>query len=156
MDLERLRRINETIAVIPPSLRSRSGMDWRPVDTLVVTPSKSFAHAMARHAHHLPPAIRMLLRALGAMREGGTNVLSYLLTEGRYCDSLMRQGFRDAIARRIDICRFLDLNGPVPAKRRSITRLARPATAGAALAIGNPALPEGSSPYFASTPLRPL
>ena len=42
------------------------------------------------------------------MREGGTNVLSYLLTEGRYCDSLMRQGFRDAIARRIDICRFLD------------------------------------------------
>ncbi len=148
MDLERLRRINETIALVPPSLRSCSRMNWRPVDALVVTPSKSFAHATARHAHHLPPAIRVLLRALGAMREGGTNVLSYLLTEGRYCDSLMRQGFRDAIARRNDLCRFLDLDVPAPATRRmrrSITRLARPATAGAALAIGYPAIPEGSS-----------
>ena len=145
MDLERLRRINETVALIPASLRSRSGMNWRPVDALVVTPSKSFAHATARHAHHLPPAIRVLLRALGAMREDRTNVLSYLLTEGRYCSSLMRQGFRDAIARRIDICRFLDLEVPVPWRRRSITRLARTATAGAP-AVGGPALPEGSSP----------
>jgi NTE family protein len=145
MDLERLRRINETVALIPASLRSRSGMNWRPVDALVVTPSKSFAHATARHAHHLPPAIRVLLRALGAMREDRTNVLSYLLTEGRYCSSLMRQGFRDAIARRIDICRFLDLDVPVPWRRRSITRLVRTATAGAP-AVGGPALPEGSSP----------
>ncbi|MGC1388031.1 MAG: hypothetical protein WA807_08510 [Steroidobacteraceae bacterium] len=145
MDLERLRRINETVALIPPSLRTRNGMKWRPVDALVVTPSKSFAHATARHARELPPAIRMLLRALGAMREDRTNVLSYLLTEGRYCSSLMRQGFRDAIARRIDICRFLDLDVAVPARRRSTTRLARPATGGA-LAVGNPALPEGSSP----------
>jgi len=126
MDLERLRRINATIAVIPPSLRARNGMNWRPVDALIVTPSKSFAPATTRHAHHLPPAIRVLLRALGAMREGGTNVLSYLLTEGRYCDSLMRQGFRDAIARRIDLCSFLDLGVQVPVRRRSITCLARP------------------------------
>ena len=148
MDLERLRRINETVALIPPSLRARNGMNWRPVDALVVTPSKSFVHATAKHAHHLPPAIRVLLRALGAMREDRTNVLSYLLTEGCYCSSLMRQGFRDAIARRIEICRFLHLDVPVTARRRSITRLARPATAGA-LALDYPALPalpEGSSP----------
>ncbi|HLN50378.1 MAG TPA: hypothetical protein VN812_05050 [Candidatus Acidoferrales bacterium] len=144
MDLERLRRINETVALIPPSLRARNGMNWRPVDALVVTPSKSFVHATARHAQHLPPAIRVLLRAIGAMREGRSDVLSYLLTEGCYCSCLMRQGFRDAIARRIEICRFLDLDVPVTARRRSITRFARPATAGA-LALGYPALPEGSS-----------
>ncbi len=145
MDLERLRRINETVALIPPSLRARNGMNWRPVEALVVTPSKSFAHVAARHADQLPPAIRVLLRTLGVMREDRMNVLSCLLTEGQYCSSLMRQGFRDAIARRNDICKFLDLDVPVPARRRSITRLARPATAGA-LAVGYPALPEGSSP----------
>ncbi len=143
MDLERLQRINETVALIPASLRARSGMDWRAVDALVITPRKSFAHATARHAHRLPPAIRLLLRALGAMGEGRTNVLSYLLTEGRYCSSLMREGFRDAIARRTDICQFLDLEVPERARRRSIARCA---TAAAASTVGYRALPEGSSP----------
>jgi NTE family protein len=132
MDLERLRRVNETLALIPASVRARNGMNWRPVDALVVTPSKSFGPATARHAHQLPPAIRVLLRALGAMREGRTTVLSYLLTEGCYCGALMRQGFRDASARRDDIRRFLDLDLPGPARRGSNAALARPMTAAVA------------------------
>lgn len=129
MDLERLRSINQTIAGIPPALRANNGMNWRPVDALVITPTKSLGDATARHAHRLPPAIRMLLRALGAMGKGRTNVLSYLLTEGCYCGSLMRLGFRDAIARSADIRRFLDVHpqrqGPLcPAV--PVARLRRP------------------------------
>ncbi|MGA2779896.1 MAG: patatin-like phospholipase family protein [Steroidobacteraceae bacterium] len=135
IDLERLRRINETVALMPASLRAHNAMHWRAVDALVMTPSKSFADATAKHAHRLPPAIRMLLRALGAMGEGRMSVLSYLLTEGRFCSSLMCQGFRDAIARRADISSFLNLDVPASARRKSIAPVARPATAGAALAV---------------------
>jgi NTE family protein len=123
VDLERLRRINATVENMPEWLRKRSQIDWRPVEALIVTPSRSFADATARHAHLLPPAIRVLLRTLGAMREGGTNVLSYLLTDGRYCRSLMRQGYRDAIARRHEISAFLGQRERKPVSKNLIRRL---------------------------------
>jgi NTE family protein len=123
MDLERLRRVNATVQTIPRWLRTRSGIDWRPVEALVVTPTRSFADATAKHAHLLPPAIRVLLRALGAMRDGSTNVLSYLLTDGRYCRSLMRRGYRDAMARRSEISTFLGQDARKPA-RKNVSRTA--------------------------------
>jgi NTE family protein len=130
MDLERLRRVNETVALIPAWCRTRNGPRWRTVDALVVQPSKSFADATARHAHHLPPAIRVLLRAIGAMREGQTNVLSYLLTEGHYCRSLMRQGYRDALARRREICSFVG-EEPTPHRQPMLRRIRRAAAVSA-------------------------
>src|ERR1700676_3776246 len=39
MDLERLRRVNETVAQIPSWCRTRNGPGWRTVDALVVQPS---------------------------------------------------------------------------------------------------------------------
>ncbi len=129
MDLERLRRVNATVQTIPRWLRTRSGIDWRPVEALVVTPSRSFADATAKHAHLLPPAIRVLLRALGAMRDGSTNVLSYLLTDGRYCRSLMRRGYRDAMARRSEISTFLGQNARKPVRKNVSRTMVRPVNA---------------------------
>ncbi len=122
MDLERLRRVNATVETIPRWLRVRSRIDWRPVEALVVTPTRSFADATAKHAHLLPPAIRVLLRALGAMREGSTNVLSYLLTDGRYCRSLMRRGYQDAMARRAELSAFLGQDGRKPVRKTAPER----------------------------------
>jgi NTE family protein len=130
MDLERLRRVNATVETIPRWLRVRSRIDWRPVEALVVTPTRSFADATAKHAHLLPPAIRVLLRALGAMREGSTSVLSYLLTDGRYCRSLMRRGYQDAMARRTELSAFLGQEGRKPVRKTAPKRL--PAEADAA------------------------
>lgn len=123
MDLERLRRVNATVENIPRWLRHRSRMDWRQVDALVMTPSRSFADTTVKHAHLLPPAIRMLLRALGAMREGSTNVLSYLLTDGRYCRSLMRRGYRDTMARKAEITAFLGQDVRKPASKKLLRKL---------------------------------
>ncbi len=123
MDLERLRRVNATVETLPRWLRVRSGIDWRPVEALVVTPTQSFADATAKHAHLLPPAIRVLLRALGAMREGSTNVLSYLLMDGRYCRSLMHRGYQDAMARRAELSAFLGQDARRPVRRSVSKRL---------------------------------
>jgi len=140
VDLERLRRINAMVETIPQWLRSRSGMDWRSVEALVVTPSRSFADATARHAHLLPPAIRVLLRALGAMREGGTNVLSYLLTDGRYCRNLMHQGYRDAMVRRSEISVFLGQSVRKPV-RQNLARSLQPESRAATAPVILPAMP---------------
>jgi NTE family protein len=144
VDLERLRRVNETVENIPRWLRARSRIDWRTVEALVVTPSRSFADATARHAHLLPPAIRVLLRALGAMREGSTNVLSYLLTDGRYCRGLMRRGYRDAMARRSEISAFLGQGARKPAEQ-NLSRRLRPESDAPRAPVAVPALPAASA-----------
>jgi hypothetical protein len=58
----------------------------------------------------------VLLRAMGALREGRTGVSSYLLTEQWYCRSLIRRGFRDALAQRVEIAEFLEQ--PLEQRRR--------------------------------------
>jgi len=106
-DLKCLRRVNEAVALIPAEVRAQCGVTLRPVEALVFTPNQSLDETAAAHAHRLPPALRLLLRALGVLRDGRTNVLSYLLAEGWYCKALMRRGFRDAMTRRGEICTFL-------------------------------------------------
>ncbi len=125
-DLERMRAINQTLALIPAPLRRQRRMNWRPVQACVINPQQSLDELAAAHVHRLPPAIRMLLRATGVLRTGRSNVLSYLLTEGAYCKRLMRQGFRDAIGRRSELAEFLGQALDTPrvahAGSRSVTR----------------------------------
>ena len=99
-DLERMCSVNATVSLIPDKIRARHAIGLRNLQAFLVSPQRPLDELAAAHVHRLPPAIRVLLRAVGAMRDGRTNVLSYLLTEGWYCRSLMRRGFRDAMARR--------------------------------------------------------
>lgn len=108
-DLERIGQVNEMLALIPPKVRERAGLQQRAVETLVVNPRQSLEELAANRVHRLPPALRLLLRAVGAMRDGRANVLSYVLTEEWYCRSLIRRGFRDAMAQRADIADFLEI-----------------------------------------------
>jgi NTE family protein len=115
-DLERIEQVNELLALMPPKVRARLGQQHRLVKTWVVNPRQSLDELAASHLHRLPPAIRVLLRALGALRDGRTGVSSYLLTEQWYCRSLIRRGFRDALAQRAEIAQFLEQ--PLGQRRR--------------------------------------
>lgn len=129
-DLERLQQVNETLALIPCRVRERSGLQQRLVEALAVNPRRPLDTLAAIRSHRLPPAIRVLLRAVGALREGGS-VTSYLLTEEWYCKSLIRRGFRDAMAQRSQIADLLELPR---VQRRSVThRAATPAHVGSPL-----------------------
>jgi NTE family protein len=120
-DLERLHQVNETLTLIPPRVRARAGLRQRIVQACVVNPGHSLDALAANRIHRPPPSIRLLLRAIGALRDGRTSVLSYLLTEAWYSRSLMRRGYRDAMARRDELARFLEqpLAQPAMAARRS-------------------------------------
>ena len=109
-DIERLQRINRTIRLISPEERSKHDMQLREVDVLVIFPSEEIDRMAARHTRELPRSIRFLLRGLGATRTGGATLTSYLLFEPAYCRALIDLGYKDTMARREEILRFI---GPV-------------------------------------------
>lgn len=108
MDLERLQRINKTIGLISGKKLEQGGVTLRPVDVLSITPSQSIDEIAARHIHHLPRALRYLLRGIGASHGHGTSITSYLLFEKSFCRELIMLGYRDAMQRQEQIRQFLD------------------------------------------------
>lgn len=106
-DLERLQRINRTLAIIPPETLAKHGYPLRAVDFRVLTPSIPLSQIAAQHAHDLPRVIRALLQTVGAMRRTGSNLVSYLLFEKDFCRALIQLGYQDTIAQRDDLLVFL-------------------------------------------------
>ncbi len=106
-DIERLQRINRTLRLMPPESRDPDLFQLREVDVLVMRPSQDLGTLAAQHARELPIAVRILMSVIGGMGRGGGTLLSYLLFERGYCRALIDLGYRDTMARREEITRFL-------------------------------------------------
>ena len=108
VDIERLQRINRTLALLPPEARAHSGL--RPIDVLVIAPSQRLDDIAARHLGSLPQAVRALLRGVGVSGQGtqarGAALASYLLFEGPYTQELMALGESDTLIRRDEVASF--------------------------------------------------
>jgi NTE family protein len=107
VDIERLQRINKTISLIPREERDKHNVQLREVDVLVISPSEEIDRIAARYWRELPRSIRFLLRGLGAARTGGATLTSYLLFEPAYCRALIALGYKDTMARREEVLRFI-------------------------------------------------
>jgi NTE family protein len=130
VDIERMERINRTISVTPPEKLREMGLSLHHVDVLVITPSEALDAIALKHIRSLPPAVRFLLRSLGAMRRGGANLASYLLFEEGYCRELIQLGYNDALDRRDEIEAFLvGSMCPVPGAFARTSRFMAPAHA---------------------------
>jgi NTE family protein len=106
-DLERLQRINRTIEMIPNEVLERTGYPLQHVEFRLLSPSLELERIAARYARELPRTIRILLSTVGAMRQSGSNLLSYLLFEKSYCRALIQLGYQDTMARKDDLLTFL-------------------------------------------------
>lgn len=114
-DLERLRRINETVRLIPLEARDKANgrtVHLRPVETLLIAPSQNIGEIALRHKYDFPRSVRYLLRGLGAWKRGGGDMLSYLLFEKPFCRELIDLGFHDAMGRRAEIEKFFHETSP--------------------------------------------
>ena len=119
VDIERLRRINRTLALLPESALADTAL--RPLETLVIAPSKRLDEIAARHLGDLPAPVRGLLRGVGVGGRGqqarGATLASYLLFEAPYTQELMALGEADTDARRDEVLRFFAWD-TAPGRRR--------------------------------------
>ncbi len=106
VDLERVQRLNELAVMLREQDCARA--DIKHVDVLVISPSQPIEKIAERYATELPWTIRLLLRMVGAMPRGGGILLSYLLSEGKFCRELIDLGYQDALKQRDEILRFFD------------------------------------------------
>ena len=105
-DAERLERINEIVARVPPERQWL--VSERQVRMLVLRPSSDLGRLAARFEDRLPRGLRYLIRGLGTRRVASPDLLSYLMFEGDYLCELIRLGERDAEKNWLRIKRFLD------------------------------------------------
>jgi len=103
-DVERLQRVNHTLARIPE--KARADMPLRRVELLTIAPSEQLDDIAARHTASLPAPVRTLLGTLGALESRGAALASYLLFEASYTRELIRLGEHDTLARRDDVLAF--------------------------------------------------
>ncbi|HLX24850.1 MAG TPA: patatin-like phospholipase family protein [Usitatibacter sp.] len=122
-DVERLERINRTVALLSAEAAAKSPV--KRIEVLVIEPSERIDDIAARHVRKLPSPLRVLLGGIGVRsangREAsGTALASYLLFEPGFLTELIALGERDALARREDIARFFGWNrqeSPAPVVR---------------------------------------
>ena len=108
VDIERMRRINRTLALLPDSALADTPL--RPIEALVISPSQRIDDIAARHIGSLPVPVRALLRGVGVSGQGqtarGSALASYLLFEAPFTQELMALGEADTLARRDEVMRF--------------------------------------------------
>ena len=117
-DVERLERVNRTVAFIPPDQRGTAAQPLRGIATLVLRPSQDLGALAADQYGRFPRMLRYLLKGIGATGETGADLLSYLAFEPEYVGRLMDLGYSDTIHRRTEIENFLGHEArPFPRER---------------------------------------
>ncbi len=108
VDVERLQRINSTLALLTPEARAATNL--KPIEVLVIAPSQRLDDIAAKHLGELPSPIRTMLRGIGVQGRGddarGAALASYLLFESTYTRELMALGVADTMQRRDDVIAF--------------------------------------------------
>lgn len=122
VDVERLERINHTLAQLTPEQRVSTNL--RPIDVLVISPTERIDDIAAKHQGDLPAPIRTLLRGVGVSGQGkdakGAALASYLLFEPSFTRELIALGLNDTFSRRDEVVKFFGWDRyPQPASRHA-------------------------------------
>ncbi len=108
-DIEHLERVNDLLRLLPEGDRCDNTSHLRPVDTLIISPSKPLDKIAGRRIRNMPKSMRFFMRRMGATAKGGGSAAaSYLLFSHEYCNELMELGYQDAMWERDAIEAFFE------------------------------------------------
>jgi len=102
-DIERARRIDNTLSLIEPDHRVDASL--RNIEVMVLEPSQDVRVIARRYEDAMPWTIKMLFHRFGIW-EHDWRMVSYLMFEAPYLEALMDLGYRDTIARSADLAKF--------------------------------------------------
>lgn len=94
-DFERLSQINNLVKRYGSV--EAGGAHLRPVEMLVIMPSRDISEIARQHIHSLPRTLRMLLRTMGALNSSGSELMSYLMFQSSFTRELIDLGYQDAM-----------------------------------------------------------
>ncbi|MEM1262293.1 MAG: patatin-like phospholipase family protein [Pseudomonadota bacterium] len=106
-DLERLSRINTLLDAVKPQHRKGVASRLRPIDCMIIVPSRDLRSVAAEHAASLPKSVRLLLRGVGGRHYERNRLLSFLLFESGFTKALIKLGYDDAMRVREPLTEFL-------------------------------------------------
>ena len=106
VDLERLERINRTLAYVPTERIASRELELRPIPVLALRPSVDLGTLASDEYHRFPAMLRYLLKGIGATEDSGTDLLSYLAFEPVYIGRAMELGYQDTMARKDEVEAF--------------------------------------------------
>jgi NTE family protein len=102
-DARNLRRINALIGALPAR-----PPDLRPIDVLLLRPSRDLGRLASAHERGLPALFRFFMRGLGTGELRSADYLSLILFEPGYLERLIELGEEDAAERKREIHEFIE------------------------------------------------
>lgn len=108
-DHERLQRINGTQDLISEAVRARHPSKLKFIPTMLIQPSVDLGAMAADEFNRFPRMLRYLLSGIGASRERGADLLSYIAFDQAYTRRLVEIGFKDAMDRQVEIRKFFEI-----------------------------------------------
>jgi NTE family protein len=108
-DIERLRRINRTVSLVPKEAWNKVETPLREIPILVIKPSVDLGNLAAEQFKKFPFMIRHLLKGIGASARTGSDLLSYLAFDSSYTKLLLELGHADTMSRRYEIAEFFEI-----------------------------------------------
>jgi|SRR5690554_545035 len=106
-DIEHMERLNHLLQLIPPQVRAEYDLRLKPVQNMIISPSKGVDAIAGRKVRYLPRSVRFFLRAIGATtKSGGATAASYLLFANPFISELMELGHQDTMWEKDKIAAF--------------------------------------------------
>ena len=120
-DVERMERINSTVAHLTPEQIEKLSSPLKQIPILTLRPSQDLGQLAKGTLKEFPTLIRFLLRGVGAKEDKGWDLLSYLAFEQIYTKQLIDLGYDDTIRKKEQIVEFMFGDPALPKADRTKT-----------------------------------